>query len=77
MPEFIYMVLACQQHLNFLNCPVFKNTSLCHKMYKFVQQTDNCILKYESRKFMQQEFWFFKEMPEESDEIECLVWQLF
>jgi hypothetical protein len=77
MPEFIYMVFACQQHLNFLSCPTFKNTSICEKTYELVKNSEECVLKYENEKFMRQEFWFIDEISEESDEQDCILYQLF
>lgn len=77
MPEFMYMLYACEQQLNFLNCPTFKNSSLCEKTYSFVQKTDQCTLKYEKEKFMRQEFWFYEEVIEETDEFQCIYYQLF
>ncbi|CAG9810893.1 unnamed protein product [Chironomus riparius] len=77
MPEFIYMVFACQQHLNFLSCPTFKNTSICKKAYDLVKNNEECVLKYENHKFMRQEFWFIDEISEESDELDCIIYQLF
>lgn len=77
MPEFMYMTFACQQHMNFLNCPNFKNTSICKKTYELVQSKEMCVLNYDNEKFMRQEFWFIDEIVEESDELDCIVYQLF
>ncbi|KAG5669156.1 hypothetical protein PVAND_017051 [Polypedilum vanderplanki] len=77
MPEFMYMMFACEQYENFMNCPTFENTTHCLELKEYVKEPKSCSLSYGGKKYPQHELWFVDEIYEEGDNFDCIIWQLW
>jgi hypothetical protein len=77
MPQFMYMMFACERKYNFLNCPTYLNSTDCALTKEIVEKSTTCAHNYDGEYFMRQEFWWWEDLLEETDHFPCLVWQLF